>query len=88
LHTFSPVAIIFLAFLKVDNDFFTASTEDNPAHTGCGAFSRGFFINPLLSVLPGVLFLHGKLCPWQWTLIGGAARSQTAVRNIKNNRID
>jgi chloramphenicol-sensitive protein RarD len=35
--------------------------------------SLGYFINPLLSVLLGVLFLREKLRPWQWALIGMAA---------------
>jgi chloramphenicol-sensitive protein RarD len=35
--------------------------------------SLGYFINPLLSVLLGVLFLHEKLRPWQWFPIGLAA---------------
>jgi len=35
--------------------------------------SLGYFINPLLSVLLGVLFLREKLRPWQWALIGLAA---------------
>jgi chloramphenicol-sensitive protein RarD len=32
--------------------------------------SLGYFINPLLSVLLGVLFLREKLRPWQWVPIG------------------
>jgi chloramphenicol-sensitive protein RarD len=35
--------------------------------------SLGYFINPLLSVLLGVLFLREKLRPWQLVLIGLAA---------------
>ena len=35
--------------------------------------SLGYFINPLLSVLLGVLFLREKLRPWQWVPIGLAA---------------
>ncbi len=35
--------------------------------------SLGYFINPLLSVLLGVLFVHEKLRPWQWAVIGLAA---------------
>ncbi len=35
--------------------------------------SLGYFINPLVSVLLGVLFLHEKLRPWQWLPIGLAA---------------
>jgi chloramphenicol-sensitive protein RarD len=35
--------------------------------------SLGYFINPLISVLLGVLFLHEKLRTWQWILIGLAA---------------
>jgi chloramphenicol-sensitive protein RarD len=35
--------------------------------------SLGYFINPLLSVLLGVLFLREKLRPWQWLPIGLAA---------------
>ena len=35
--------------------------------------SLGYFINPLLSVLLGVLFLREKLRPWQWIPIGLAA---------------
>jgi chloramphenicol-sensitive protein RarD len=35
--------------------------------------SLGYFINPLLSVLLGVIFLREKLRPWQWGLIGLAA---------------
>jgi chloramphenicol-sensitive protein RarD len=35
--------------------------------------SLGYFINPLFSVLLGVLFLREKLRPWQWAAIGLAA---------------
>ena len=35
--------------------------------------SLGYFINPLVSVLLGVLFLHERLRPWQWASIGVAA---------------
>ncbi|HET89311.1 MAG TPA: EamA family transporter RarD [Chloroflexi bacterium] len=35
--------------------------------------SLGYFINPLLSVLLGLLFLAEKLRPWQWVAIGVAA---------------
>jgi len=35
--------------------------------------SLGYFINPLLSVLLGVVFLHERLRPWQWLPIGLAA---------------
>jgi len=35
--------------------------------------SLGYFINPLLSVLLGVIFLHEKLRTWQWAAIGIAA---------------
>lgn len=35
--------------------------------------SLGYFINPLLSVLLGVLFLGERLRPWQWVAIGLAA---------------
>ena len=35
--------------------------------------SLGYFINPLLSVLLGVVFLRERLRPWQWTAIGLAA---------------
>jgi chloramphenicol-sensitive protein RarD len=35
--------------------------------------SLGYFINPLLSVLLGVLFVREKLRPWQWVPIGLAA---------------
>jgi chloramphenicol-sensitive protein RarD len=35
--------------------------------------SLGYFINPLLSVLLGVVFLHERLRTWQWALIGLAA---------------
>ncbi len=35
--------------------------------------SLGYFINPLLSVLLGVIFLREKLRPWQWVPIGLAA---------------
>ena len=35
--------------------------------------SLGYFINPLLSVLMGVLFLRERLRPWQWVPIGLAA---------------
>jgi chloramphenicol-sensitive protein RarD len=41
--------------------------------------SLGYFINPLLSVLLGVLFLREKLRPWQWVLIGLAAIGVTYV---------
>jgi chloramphenicol-sensitive protein RarD len=35
--------------------------------------SLGYFINPLVSVLLGVIFLHERLRPWQWASIGIAA---------------
>jgi chloramphenicol-sensitive protein RarD len=35
--------------------------------------SLGYFINPLLSVLLGVIFLHERLRRWQWVPIGLAA---------------
>jgi len=35
--------------------------------------SLGYFINPLVSVLLGVLFLQERLRPWQWAAIGLAA---------------
>jgi chloramphenicol-sensitive protein RarD len=35
--------------------------------------SLGYFINPLLSVLMGVIFLRERLRPWQWLPIGLAA---------------
>jgi chloramphenicol-sensitive protein RarD len=35
--------------------------------------SLGYFINPLLSVLLGVIFLRERLRPWQWVPIGLAA---------------
>jgi chloramphenicol-sensitive protein RarD len=35
--------------------------------------SLGYFINPLFSVLLGVVFLHERLRPWQWMLLGLAA---------------
>jgi chloramphenicol-sensitive protein RarD len=41
--------------------------------------SLGYFINPLLSVLLGVVFLREKLRPWQWALIGLAALGVTYV---------
>jgi chloramphenicol-sensitive protein RarD len=41
--------------------------------------SLGYFINPLLSVLLGVLFLREKLRPWQWVPIGLAAVGVTYV---------
>lgn len=35
--------------------------------------SLGYFINPLLSVAMGVVFLRERLRPWQWVAIGLAA---------------
>lgn len=35
--------------------------------------SLGYFINPLVNVLLGVLFLRERLRPWQWTAVGAAA---------------
>ncbi len=35
--------------------------------------SLGYFINPLLSVLMGVVFLRERLRPWQWVPVGMAA---------------
>lgn len=35
--------------------------------------SLGYFINPLLSVLLGVIFLRERLHPWQWLPLGLAA---------------
>ena len=41
--------------------------------------SLGYFINPLLSVLLGVIFLHERLRPWQYAAIGLAAVGVTYV---------
>jgi chloramphenicol-sensitive protein RarD len=41
--------------------------------------SLGYFINPLLSVLLGVIFLREKLRAWQWVPIGLAAIGVTYV---------
>jgi chloramphenicol-sensitive protein RarD len=41
--------------------------------------SLGYFINPLLSVLLGVIFLHERLRPWQYVPIGLAAIGVTYV---------
>jgi chloramphenicol-sensitive protein RarD len=35
--------------------------------------SLGYFINPLLSVVLGVIFLRERLRPWQWVSVGLAA---------------
>ena len=35
--------------------------------------SLGYFINPILSVLLGVVFLHEHLRPWQWAAVALAA---------------
>lgn len=35
--------------------------------------SLGYFINPLVSVLMGVIFLRERLRPWQWVAVGLAA---------------
>ena len=35
--------------------------------------SLGYFINPLVSVLLGIIFLREKLRPWQWLPVGLAA---------------
>ena len=35
--------------------------------------SLGYFVNPLISVLLGVIFLREHLRPWQWISIGLAA---------------
>jgi chloramphenicol-sensitive protein RarD len=35
--------------------------------------SLGYFINPLISVLMGVIFLRERLRPWQWVPVGLAA---------------
>ena len=35
--------------------------------------SLGYFINPLLTVVMGVVFFHERMRPWQWTAIGVAA---------------
>ncbi|MDY6877811.1 MAG: EamA family transporter RarD [Chloroflexota bacterium] len=35
--------------------------------------SLGYFINPLISVLLGVIFLRERLRPWQWVAIGLAS---------------
>jgi chloramphenicol-sensitive protein RarD len=41
--------------------------------------SLGYFINPLLSVLLGVVFLGERLRPWQWTAVGLAALGVVVV---------
>lgn len=35
--------------------------------------SLGYFINPLVNVLLGVVFLHERMRPWQWAAVGLAA---------------
>lgn len=30
----------------------------------------GYFINPLISVVFGVMVFHERLRPWQWTAVG------------------
>jgi len=44
--------------------------------------SLGYFINPLLSVALGMIFLRERLRPWQWVavLIAGVAVANLAVR--------
>jgi chloramphenicol-sensitive protein RarD len=44
--------------------------------------SLGYFINPLLSVALGMIFLHERLRGWQWVavLIAGAAVANLALR--------
>lgn len=37
------------------------------------AASLGFYINPLMNVLAGTIFLREKLSPWQWLAVGLAA---------------
>ncbi len=39
--------------------------------------SLGYFINPLVNVLLGVLFLHERMRPWQWAAVGLAAAGVT-----------
>ncbi|WP_402840674.1 EamA family transporter RarD [Microbacterium sp. GXS0129] len=41
--------------------------------------SLGYFINPIVSVLLGVLVLHERLRPLQWTAIGVAALAVIAI---------
>jgi len=47
--------------------------------------SLGYFINPLLSIALGVVFLRERLRTWQWlaVLIVGAAVTNLAVRDVK-----
>ncbi len=39
--------------------------------------SLGYFINPLINVLLGMLFLRERLRPWQWVAVGTAATGVT-----------
>ena len=47
--------------------------------------SLGYFINPLLSVALGVIFLRERLRPWQWVavLIAGVAVANLALRGTR-----
>jgi len=41
--------------------------------------SLGYFINPLVSVMLGVVFLHERLRPWQWFSVGLAVLGVAAA---------
>jgi len=63
---------IFLTFLLssllLSSNWFTYIWSVNHAHTI--EASLGYFINPLISVLLGVIFLHERPDKWSWLAIG------------------
>jgi chloramphenicol-sensitive protein RarD len=70
IKTFSPkrVALLALAALIITVNWGTYIYAVNNGHTIEAAL--GYFINPLVSVLLGVLLFRERLRPWQWAAIG------------------
>ncbi|TNY38968.1 EamA family transporter RarD [Thermomonospora catenispora] len=66
------IALLALAALVISANWGTYIYAVTTGHTIEAAL--GYFINPLISVLLGVLVFRERLRPWQWTAIGlGAA---------------
>jgi chloramphenicol-sensitive protein RarD len=70
LRTMRPrrIALLALAAVFITVNWGTYIYAVNSGHTIEGAL--GYFINPLVSVLLGVLVFRERLRPWQWTAIG------------------
>ncbi len=71
VFSFTTIRIYFLAAILVGINWLVYVWAVNSGHIV--ETSLGYFINPLLSVLIGVLFFRERLRLWQWIPIGIAA---------------